>query len=194
MLLCLGGSLSGGCTSILAARGDPDLGVLRRGAHRAAIEREIGHPKVVQPLEEGRYVALYIVKLGALPNDEARGESLVNVGKGAGAVIASGAFGRAVNGLACTGKWSRSTSNNAVAAAAIGLTVWGASELAGTVRELTRLARRRKHQIEIVYDDRGRMLSHQLLPLAGGRLPDHAELVLRDETARAAPDPYGRFR
>lgn len=194
MLLCLAGSFLGGCTSLLASRGDPDLSILRRGAGRADIEKEIGHPKVIQHVEEGRYIALYIVRLGAPRNPDAQGESLTNVGKGVGASIASGAFGRVVNSLAATGKWSGKTSRNAAAAAAVGLAVWGVSELAGTVRELSRLARRRKHQLEVVYDDRHRMLTHQLLPLAGGRLPENAALVLADRTARAGPDPHRQLR
>ncbi|MHC4941184.1 MAG: hypothetical protein ACYTHK_19790 [Planctomycetota bacterium] len=161
----------GGCTSLLAAQGDPDLSILRRGAYRAEIEDEMGKPKVIQPVEEGRYIAIYVIKLGAPKNVDAKGESLKYIGQGAGATIASGAFSKVVNSVAYSGGWSSSATGNAAAAAAIGLTVWAAGELAGTVRELTRLARRRKHSLEVVYDHRGRMLSHQLTPMEGRRLP-----------------------
>jgi len=79
-----------------------------------------------------------------------------------------------VNRLASNGSWSGS---DAAAAAVVGVAVWGASEFAGTVRELARLSGRRRHQLEVVYDHRDRMLTHQLLPLAGGRLPDQPMLV-----------------
>ena len=167
LLLCV----LGGCTSLLAAQGDPDLTILRRGAHRGEIEDEMGKPKAVQPIEEGRYVALYVIKLGAPKNVDGKGESLKHVGQGLGATVASGAFSKVVNSVASSGGWSSGATGNATAAAAIGLTIWAAGELAGTVRELTRLARRRKHQLEVVYAHRGRMLSHQLVPMEGRKLP-----------------------
>ncbi|MEM8883157.1 MAG: hypothetical protein AAGD14_03725 [Planctomycetota bacterium] len=161
--LALGGSLLTGCTSFLAMQGDPDLTVLRRGAQRAEIEREMGKADDVRGLEEGRYIALYVIKLGAPKNTAARGESLTNLGAGFGATIASGAFARATSSLAA-GEWA-SAGSAGTAAAAIGLTVWAAGELVGTVRELNRLAQRRKHQLEVVYDRRNRMLTHEIIPL-----------------------------
>ena len=89
-------------------QGDPDLSILRRGAHRAEIEDEMGKPKVIQPIEEGRYVALYVIKLGAPKNVDAKGESLQYVGRGVGATVASGAFSKVVNSIAYSGGWSSS--------------------------------------------------------------------------------------
>ena len=183
--LLLGCFFLGGCTSFLAAQGDPDLEVLYPGAGRRRIEREMGKPKSVQHLGDGRYVALYVIKLGAPKNKAGKRDSIKNVGKGMGATIASGAFSRVVNTLASGGGWSSGVTGNATAAAAIGLTVWAAGELAGTVRELTRLSRRRKHQLEIVFDEHNELLSHQLIPLNGrksaetGDAPSESELHRR---------------
>ena len=156
-----------GCSSILARQGDPDLEVLYRGAQRTIVEKEMGRAKEIIPLEAGRYIAVYRIKLGAPVNPDGKGESLQNVGKGTSAALVSGAFSAALNSAATSG-WSSATQANGAAALAVGLTVWGISEFAGTVRELSRLAKARKHRLEVVYDDRNRMLTHQLTPLARG--------------------------
>jgi len=156
-----------GCSSLLARQGDPDLDVLYRGAQRTIVEKEMGRAKEIIPLEAGRYIAVYRIKLGAPVNPDGKGESLQNVGKGTSAALVSGAFSAALNSAATSG-WSSATQANGAAALAVGLTVWGISEFAGTVRELSRLAKARKHRLEVVYDDRNRMLTHQLTPLARG--------------------------
>jgi len=167
VLLICAASLLGGCTSLLARKGDPDLEVLFRGAHRPTVEKEMGRAKEIIPLEEGRYIAVYRIKLGAPVNLDGKGKSLVNVGKGASATLLSGALSKALNSAAKSG-WSSATKANGAAALAVGLAVWGISEFAGTMRELNRLSKGRKHRLEVVYDERGRMLAHQLTPLARG--------------------------
>jgi hypothetical protein len=174
LLLLCAASLLGGCTSLLANCGDPDLDVLHRGATRAVIEKEMGHPKETIPLEDGRYLAVYRIKLGAPVQTAGEGESLQNIGKGAGATLASGAFAATVNSTLSSG-WSSTSQSNGAAALAVGVTVWGVSEFVGTVRELSRLGRARKHRLEVVFDDRNRLLSHLITPLqTGGGSSDRA--------------------
>jgi len=187
LILLLLGSQLGACTSFLAGRGDPDLAVLQRGVHRATIERQIGHPELIQRVEDGRYIALYMVKLGAPKNPDAYGESLTYIGAGAGAAIASDALDSALNNLASSsGRWTGKATNDLAGALIVGTTVWAIGEFTGTIRELSRLSKRRKHQLEVVYDARNKMLAHQLLPLAGGRLPANPALVLADDSVRRA--------
>ena len=173
LLLCTAPLLVG-CTSLLAGQGDPDLDVLYRGASRVVVEKEMGHPKEIIPLEAGRYIAVYRIKLGAPRETDGQGESLQNVGKGTSAAVLSGAFGAAVNSAMSSG-WSSATQSNGAAALAVGLAVWGVSEFAGTVRELSRLSKARKHRLEVVFDDRNRMLTHQIIPIqTGGGSSDNA--------------------
>ncbi len=158
-LLCAG-SLFGGCTSLLAKVGDPDMSILKRGAPRDRIDSEMGNPDDFIELEEGRYIAVYDIKLGAPKNGNAVGESATNFGKGLGASIAAGLLEKSVSAIG--------NSNAAPAAAAavlVGLTIWGVNELSGTLRELTRISHRKKHRLEIVYDDRHRMLTHEVVLL-----------------------------
>ena len=177
LLLCTAPFLVG-CTSLLARQGDPDLDVLYRGASRVVVEKEMGHPKEIIPLEAGRYIAVYRIKLGAPRETDGNGESLQNVGKGTAAAVYSGAFSAALNSAIATG-WSSSTRSNGATALAVGLAVWGVSEFAGTVRELGRLSKARKHRLEVVFDDRNRMLTHQITPLAtGGGSSDRARKLL----------------
>ena len=173
LLLCAAPLLVG-CTSLLARQGDPDLDVLCRGASRVVVEREVGHPKEIIPLEAGRYIAVYRIKLGAPRDTDAKGESLENVGKGTSAAVLSGAFSAAVSSAIASG-WSNTTQSNGMGALAVGLAVWGVSEFTGSVRELSRLSKARKHRLEVVFDDRNRMLTHQILPMAtGGGSSDRA--------------------
>ena len=169
-----------GCTSLLASRGDPDLDVLYRGASRTVVEKEMGRAKEIIPLEEGRYIAVYRIKLGAPVDWRRQGQEPRKRRQGNVGCVLSGAFSAAVNS-AMTSGWSSSTRSNGAAALAVGLTVWGISELTGTVRELRRLSKARKHRLEVVFDDRNRMLTHQIIPLeTGGGSSDRARKLASD--------------
>ena len=187
-LLCAA-PLLGGCTSILARQGDPDLDVLYRGASRTVVEKEMGRAKETIPLEAGRYIAVYRIKLGAPVESAGEGKSLQSIGKGTSAALVSGAFSAALSSAASTG-WSTATRANSSAALAIGLAVWGMSEFAGTVRELSRLSKARKHRLEVVYDDRNRMLTHQIIPLqsGGGSSQNARKLASEIDPARPPTD------
>ena len=186
LLTLLASPLLVGCTSILARQGDPDMEVLHRGAQRSSVESEMGRAREVIPLEKGRYMVVYRIKLGA-PVNVKRGQSAENLGKGVSASLATGAFNALLNSAVSSG-WSSATRSNGAAALAVGLTVWGVSELAGTVRELTRLSKRKKHRLEVVYDDRNRMLSHHVIPLErGGGGDSQAARELANEARSAEP-------
>ena len=154
------GSMLGGCTSLLAKIGDPDMTILKRGALRDRIDHEMGKPDETWGLEEGRYIAVYDIKLGAPKNVNAVGESATNFGKGLGASIAAGLLEKSVSAIG-----NSSTAPAAAGAALVGLTIWGVHELSGTIREISRISQRKKHRLEIVYDDRNRMLTHEVVLL-----------------------------
>jgi len=188
LLTLIASPLLGGCTSLLARQGDPDMTVLHRGQNRSHVESEMGRAREVIPLEKGRYMVVYRIKLGA-PLNTKRGQSAVSVGKGISATLASGAFSAMLNSASRSGLSSGAAANGA-AALAVGLTVWGISELTGTVRELTRLSKRKKHRLEVVYDDRNRMLTHQVIALErGGSGGDSDAARALANEARSAPPP-----
>lgn len=159
VLLC-GGSLFGGCTSLLSKIGDPDMTILRRGATRDRIDDEMGKPDETWDLEEGRYIAVYDIKLGAPRNLDAKGESATYLGKGLGASIAAGLLERSIIAIG-----SPEAAPAAAGAALVGLTIWGVHEMSGTIREISRISRRKKHRLEVVFDDRHRMLTHEVVLL-----------------------------
>ncbi|MHC4954802.1 MAG: hypothetical protein ACYTGZ_13030 [Planctomycetota bacterium] len=167
LVLLFAGSILGGCSSLLAMKGDPNMDVVLPGNKRERVEHEMGKADEVMPLADGNYVAVYEIKLGAPADKKGKGSSARAVGKGATATVASGAFGAAINSLASSG-FSRSTQVNGAAALAVGLTVWGISELEGTIKQIHRLAKRRKHRLEVVYDQYNRVLSHTVIPLDSG--------------------------
>jgi hypothetical protein len=144
-------TLAGGCSAILAASGDPDLSCVRRGAMRGTIESEVGNPSDVEETDEGTLV-VYKLRLGD-PRDSDRAAR--------NAARPFAVANEMTGGV--KGDFTLFFMLPLAAAAAI------VTEGVQTISEIGRHARAKRYRLEVLYDEAGRVVRHDLVPAGKAR-------------------------
>jgi hypothetical protein len=158
--------LLGGCTAILAARGDPDMSLLQVGAERTAIDAEMGKPDSVTATNTGSLV-VYLIKLGAPKDKRGLGKSLTFAGAGAAAGVGVGIIAGLSVHVVTLG-FASGTPHGASVGLVVGGSVWLVCEIFGTVGQLARLSNANPYRLEVSYDKDSRLVTHKLHEIGDG--------------------------
>jgi len=138
-LLLFVGLQAAGCSSVIAAFGQPDdLTVLYRGASRDEVEAELGRPRTTRDTPHGLQVT-YRVRVGE------RGSPVEN------AATVAGVFGQSGVVVTAGGELGGLLGLLVAVPAAIG------TDLVLTTREISRIAGN-KRNLTVYYDEAGRVI------------------------------------